>query len=61
MQKPSSQISMFDTEETTEINSCNNCSSAFDDISADEILEKYSVELMELWITKRPCKSMTVS
>lgn len=52
---------MFDTEETTETNSCSNCSSAFDDNSSDEILEKYSVETMESWITRRQCKFMTVS
>lgn len=61
VQKTTGQISLFDTEETTESKSCDSCSSVFDDNTVDELLEKYSVEMMETWITRRPCKFMTVS
>jgi 3'-phosphoadenosine 5'-phosphosulfate sulfotransferase (PAPS reductase)/FAD synthetase len=52
------QISLFDTEETAP--SCNSCNSAFDDHSADDILENFSVDMMEMWITRRPCTFMSV-
>lgn len=52
------QISLFDTQEPT--NSCNSCNSPFDDNSADDILENFSVEMMEMLITRRPCKFMSV-
>lgn len=54
----SAQISLFDTVEATP--SCNSCNSPFDDNSADDILEKFSVEMMETWITRRPCTFMSV-
>lgn len=55
------QMSLFNLEETAESKLCNNCNSVFDDNTIDELLEKYSVEAMESWITRRPCKFMSIS
>ena len=52
------QITFFDTEETT--SKCTSCNSDVEDMSAEEVLENISVEMMEMWITKRPCKFMSV-
>lgn len=54
--KPIAQISFFEEDNST----CTSCNSPFDDYSADDILVNYSVEMMEMWITRRPCKFMDV-
>jgi 3'-phosphoadenosine 5'-phosphosulfate sulfotransferase (PAPS reductase)/FAD synthetase len=61
VQKETTQISLFDTEVTnSSCTSCDTCPSAVEEISDDDIFERFSVEMMEAWITKRPCKFMNV-